>query len=224
MDRATWEVGGTPLGLQVGSELQPLDDTSTYCLACAYRFVEAESFDYQTGKAGTMVSFFDRYHTSLFCRAATRDFLILQDTFLFPEVREAATTMKNILFCDQPGNPDDWAAVREELYARHRAQLNAPPERPLEPAAMFIGYGGLRGIGDLRPEDPKIGNAEYYRWVADNAVPRLAALGFKRLMMVLPRGPWNWSAHDINHLCPETVEPFKYLCDVARRHGMSVIS
>jgi len=224
MDRATWELGGTPLGLHVGSHLLSLTESSTYCLECAYRFVGADSFDYQTGKEGTLVSFFDRCDTSLFCRGTTPNFLILQDTFLFPESSEASTSMKIVLFCEQPGDADHWTQLRDDIYAYYRKQLGAPPEKPLQPAAMFIGYSGLRGIGDLRPENQKIENAEYYRWVADNAVPRLAAQDFKRVMMVLPRGPWNWPVNDINHLCPETVEPFKYLCDAARKRGMTVIS
>jgi hypothetical protein len=47
MDRATWEVGGRSLGLQVSSRLLPVSQSSTYCLECAYRFVGADSFDYQ---------------------------------------------------------------------------------------------------------------------------------------------------------------------------------
>jgi hypothetical protein len=170
------------------------------------------------------VSFLDHYHTSLFMRAATPDFLLLQDTFLFPEVSEAATTLKNVLFCPKPGGADDWAGLRDALYARYRQQWGAPPEKPLEPAAMIIGWGGFKGIGELdlgqaNPERP-----EYYRWVADQAVPRLAELGFKRVMIVLGMAPWNWPAHDINDLCPEYVEAFKYLCDTAHQHGLTVIS
>jgi hypothetical protein len=224
MDRATWELGGAPLGLRVGSDQQLLGNSATYCLTTAYRLAECDSFDYQTCSSGTLVGCFDRYHTSLFARAATADFHVLQDTFLFPEQADATTTAKNILYSPQPGGADDWAQLRDALYARYRARLGAPPEKPLQPAAMFIGYGGLLGIGDLRPEDPKIKNGDYYLWVAQRAVPKLADLGFKRVMMVLPRGPWDWPANDINTLCGDTADAFKELCDAARERGITVIS
>jgi len=89
---------------------------------------------------------------------------------------------------------------------------------------MYLGYSGLRGIADLKPDDPKIEQVDYYNYVADKVVPRLAELHFRRLMMVLPRAPWNWPIEDINHLRPEYTEPFKRLCDVARRHGISMIA
>ncbi len=224
MDRATWEVGGRAQGLAVGSELHPLGPASTYCLASAYRYVAADAFDYQTGPAGTLVSYLERHHTSLFMRAATPEFVVLQDTFLFPDSDAAETTPKRVLYRAGAGSADDWAAVRDDLYARFRKQVGAPPEPALEPAAMYIGYGGLEGIAGLKPEDPKIANGDYYLWVAEHAVPKLAELGFKRVMMVLPRGPWNWPVKDINHLCPETTAQFKRLCDTAHQRGMKVIA
>lgn len=224
MDRATWEVGGNPIGLEVGQALHPLTPASQYCLQFDWRYVGAELFDYETGAAGTLLTYPGDYRTSLFARAATEDFVIFQDTYHFPDAAAGETPVRTVLYTDQMGGPDDWARIRDELYARQRRELGAPPEQPLQPAAMYIGYGGLRGIGDLRPDDPNIEQVAYYNYVADKVVPRIAQLGFKRLMMVLPRAPWNWPMEDINHVCPEYVAPFKRLCDVAREHGISMMA
>ena len=224
MDRATWEAGGHSVGTHVGQLLHPVSRSCTYCLQCAYRFVGADLFDYQTSRAGTLVTTLGRYHTSLLLRAATPDFIILQDTFLFPEVSEAATTPKHVLFCPEPGGADDWARVRDELVAHYRRQLGAPPERPLEPVAMILGWGRFRGVGSVHMDAKKPTRPDYYRWVADKAVPALAKLGFKRVMIVLGMAPLNWPDRDIDSLRPEYAEPFKYLCDTARKHGMGVIT
>ncbi len=227
MDRATWTLGGDPMGLRVGRRLYPLSPSSTYCLQAAYRYAAGSSFDYQTGAPGTLVSFLDDYHTALLMRAATPEFVILQDTFLFPEAIEAETTMKNVLFCSEPGGADDWARIRDELYADCRRRFDAPPEVPLEPAAMIIGWGRFRGIGDLHigelPDGPER-RAVYYRWVADEVVPRIADLGFKRLMIVLGMSPWDWPNDDLTSIRDEYAEPFRYLCDAAHRRGVAIIT
>ncbi len=227
MDRATWTLGGDPMGLEVGERLAPIGPSSAYCLTGAYRYVGGESFDYQTGAAGTLVGMMNRYHTSLFMRAATPEFVILQDTFLFPEVSEANTTMKSVLYCPEPGGADDWARVRDEMYANCRRQLDAPPETPLEPAAMIIGWARFRGIGDLHagelPEGPEK-RAAYFRWVADEVVPQVAELGFKRLMIVLGMSPWDWPRDDLTRIPDEYVESFRALCDAAHEHGVEMIA
>jgi len=201
-----------------------LGQSSTYCLVGGYRFAAAESVNYQTGRAGTLVSCFDRYQTSLLCQAATPDFVVMQDTMLIPEAAEVRTADKLVLFCPEQGGSDDWARVCDELYARYREQLGAPPERPLEPAAMILGWGPFAGIGDVHMGVDKPERPDYYRWVADNAVPRLAELGFKRVMIVLGMAPLNWPENDIDSLCPEYADAFKYLCDRAHTHGMGVIA
>lgn len=224
MDRATWEVGGQALGLRVGQALYPLTPASQYCLAWDWRFVGGELFDYETGAGGTLLTYPDSYQTSLYGRAATPDFVVFQDTYHFADVPAGQSPWRTVLYTPRPGGADDWARVRDQLYARERRQLGAPAETPLQPAAMYIGYGGLRGIGSLRPEDPKIEQVAYYNYVADNVVPRIADLGFKRLMMVLPRAPWNWPIEDINHVRPEYAAPFKRLCDLARQRGLAMIA
>ncbi len=224
MDRATWELGGTPLGLQVGPNLLPLGTSSAFCLESAYRFVAGDAFDYQTSPRGTLVSYLERCHTSLLMRAATPDFLILQDTFLFPDAEVATTTIKHVLYCPEPGDADEWAQVRDAMVARFREQLGAPPERALEPAAMILGWDGFKGVAGLQLTTPKPTRPDYYRWVAEQAIPRLWALGFKRVMLVLGMAPWNWPGGDITDLGPEYAEPFRALCEAAHHRGMTVLS
>ncbi len=225
MDRATWELDGNPMGVRVGREMHELGPDSTYCLEGNYRFASADSFDYQTSALGTMVCFPERYCTTLLCRAATPEFIIWQDTYLFPELAEAQTTTRHVLFSPEPGGPDHWAAVRDEHYARLRHQLGAPPEVPLQPAAMILGWGYHEGVGEVRMDpQAKPTRPEYYRWVADNAVPVLAEMGFKRLMIVLGMAPWNWDEPDINTLDPDYEEAFKYLCDAAESRGVDIIA
>lgn len=223
-DRATWELAGSPLGLEVGQRLYRLGAGSEYCLACAYRFVAAEAFEYQTGPAGTLLGIPERPSTVLSLRSATPEFVILQDVHLFPEETCAATAFKNILFCPESGGADNWAAVRDELYARHRQQLTVPPEPAMVPTAMLLGYRGAKGIGALRCKPDKPDRSVYYRWVADKALPCLAELGFRRVMIVLGMDPWDRPGRNINVLAPQSAESFKYLCDRAHARGLGMIA
>ena len=224
LDRATWEAGGTSLGQSIGREMLPITPSSSYCVDAAYRCVGADSFDFQTGAAGTIVGFAERLQTALLTRAATRDFVLLQDTFCFAEPLQAQTAFKHVLFAPGPSDHDHWAALRDELFARFRKQLGAPAERPLEPAAMILGWSRHKGIRDEHLDEQKPDRSEYFRWVTEKTLEPIAELGFKRVMITLGMAPWNWPAEDIDVLAPEYEDAFRALCDRAHALDMQVIS
>jgi len=225
MDRATWELGGSPMGLKIDTSDSPLGGGATYCVLAQHRFVTVPPFDLQVVPGASLLSYLDRHHTSLYFRAATTDFVLLQDNYAYADEADAQTPMKHVLLTPGALDLDDWAQLRDDLCARNRAQVGAPPETPLKPAAMYLGWANLKGLGDLRldKKDAEMDRSEYYRFVADTIVPKLAPLGFRRLMMVLGAMPWD-RFNDINTLKPEYEAAFRYLCDTAHRHGMEMMT
>ena len=224
MDRATWELGGNPIGNTVfGQNPYTIENVfrltadDTYCTAGGSRFAHGDGLEYQMDEAGTLACFYVDPIPFVRCnRFGTADWIVYRDTPQFAGATRLTTPRKSVLFCPRAGH-DEWTYLRDHVYAHHAAFYGIKPATPLPIANAWLGWW----------ETPKKDGALYYEKLlyhfADKVVPDVAAMGF-RIFAV--HGIWSHGGCSPDRL--EVGKEFggakalRYLCDAARKHGMMV--
>lgn len=224
MDRATWELGGSPLGTTVIAQnsgaienVFRLTSDDTYCTGGGFRFAGGDGLEYQMNAAGALVQFFDDPVPYVRCmRFGTPDWVVYRDATQFAGARRLATPLKCVLFCQHAGH-DEWTYIRDHVYGLHAARYGIKSHAPAPIANAWLGWW----------EMPKKDGALYYEKLlyhyADNVLPEVATMGF-RIFAV--HGIWSHGGCSPDRL--EVGKEFggekalRYLCDAAKRRGLMV--
>ena len=219
VDRATWELGGNPVGVTVvtqdGYAVEnefTISPGNTECPHQGTRFVHGDGFDYQYGPEGGLVVFYDeRIPFVRGARQATTDWIATSDAVQYAGQRSLETPLKCVLFCRQ-GNHDEWTRLRDYVYGRHAELWGIRQHTPMPIANCWMHWRDLYAEGD-----------KVLRNVADRDVPELAKLGFK---VVVVHGIWGRGACSPDVLEVGSAfggpEALKYLCGKAAEHDMAV--
>jgi len=221
VDRATWELGGTPIGLTVVDQDTYADqnaflitENSPYCSGSGVRFVAGECLDYQFAPEGALFAYFEKPCFVRYQRIGTPEFVLLNDSHQFAATSTATTTAKHILFAES-GNLDRWLQARDFVYSRARQHAGIAKDTPLPIANVWTDWRELA----------KIGKKNYYQKIIDDYLPTLAKLGLKRIMIHETWEHGGCSPSDLKINSAFGGEPsLKKLCDAAKVHGMEVIA
>jgi len=217
-DRATWELGGDPVGLTVVTQdAYNLENTFTIQADTVYagrggaRFAGADGFDYQFAPEGALAIFYDeRIHSVRTAKRATIQWLSYLDRIPQPAVKTVRTPIKCVLY-GATGNHDEWTRVLDALYNQHAAYWGIKQHTPLPIINCWMtGYRSQQGPDSLA------------HLIKD--VPAVAKLGFKVFALHSPWGDWGPCALDVIEPSKKFggVEPIKKICDAAAQHGMIV--
>jgi len=221
VDRATWELGGTPIGLTVvdqntyaGQSAFLLTEDSPYCSGNGARFVGGECLDYQFAPEGALFAYFERPCFVRYQRMGTPEFVMFRDAHQFAGTTEAVTTRKYVLWADR-GSRDHWLEARDFAYAQARKQAGIVRDTPLPLANVWTDWRDLA----------QIGKGKYYQKVIDDYLPAIADAGFKRILI---HETWEHGGCSPSDLAINSEfggeAALKRLCDAARARGIEVIA
>lgn len=221
VDRATWEIGGTPIGVTVVDQntyatqnVFRISDASPYCSGGGIRFVAGECLDYQFAPEGAILGYFERPFFIRYQRTGTPEFVMFRDAYQFSGEKRARTPRKFIVWT-QKGDLDHWAQVRDFAYRRARRQVSIMDQTLLPIANVWT---------DWR-EMAKIGKGKYYEKIITDYLPAIARCGFKRILI---HETWEHGGCSPSDLRINSAfggeKALKRLCDAARSHGTDVIA
>lgn len=221
VDRATWELGGSAVGLTVvdqnsyaGRNVFLLTEDSPYCTGSGARFVAGECLDYQCAPEGALFAYFENPCFVRYQRMGTPEFVIFRDAHQFAGTKTAETTRKFILHAER-GDRDLWAQARDFAYRHARGRAGIVRDTPLPLANVWTNWQELA----------KIGKDKYYRKIIDEYLPTIADCGFKRILV---HEPWEHGGCSPSDLAINSAfggeTTLKALCDAARSHDMQIIA
>ena len=218
-DRSTWELAGNPLGITVVTQnaynvanVFTLTPDNPYCGTGGVRFAGCDGMEYQFAPEGALVAFYDEPipHVNSTRLGSTR-WVQYRDTVPFAGVREVRSPLKCVLLCEEGGH-DEWSRLRDYVNARHAGFWSIRQHTPMPIASCWMHWRELAKHGDRVLYD-----------IADDAVPRLAELGFK---VVAVHSVWGRGGCSLDFIEPGEkfggTEALKYLCDKAAEHDMIV--
>jgi len=218
-DRATWELGGKAVGITLVEQyaynmdnIYPITEEDTYAGRGGTRFCLGEGLDYQYAPEGGLAIFYDAavFHVRA-SRQGAKAFVRYRDSHLVGGVPTATTPDKCVLF-SPVGNHDEWTRVRDGVYAQSAARWGIKEHVPMPIANCWPNRFQLSKLGD-----------QLLIRLADEAVPKVAKLGFKVFSI---HGIWSHGG-----CSPDFIKPWdnyggtkalKYLCDKAAEKGMIV--
>lgn len=218
-DRATWELGGDPIGITVITQnaynvanVFTVAPGNTYCGTGGPRFAGSDGLDYEFGPEGALAVFYDEpisHVKSL--RLGSEEWIQYRDSVPFAGLQTPQTPLKCVLFGKQ-GNHDEWTRLRDHVYERHAAFWGIRQHTPMPIVNCWMHWRELAEHGDRILYD-----------IADQAAPRLAELGFK---VVAVHSVWGRGGCSLDVIEPGEkfggTRALKYLCDKAAEHDMIV--
>ncbi len=221
IDRATWELGGDPIGLTVVDQnsyanrnVFLITEDSPYCSGRGTRFVAGECLDYQFSPEGALFAYFEKPSFVRYQRVGTPEFVIFRDAHQFAATKEATTIWKHVLFADQ-GSHDLWLKARNFAYARAGKQAGIAKQTPLPLANVWTDWQELA----------KVGKDKYYQKIIDDYLPAVARCGFKRLLI---HETWEHGGCSPSDLAINSKfggeAALKRLCAAAREKGIEVVA
>ena len=221
VERATWELGGSPVGLTVvdqnsyaGKNVFLLGERASYCTGSGVRFVSGECLDYQFAPEGALFAYFREPCYVRYQRMGTPEFVIYRDAHQFAGEKEVVTTPKYVLWAER-GDRDLWARARDFAYARARGQAGVVRETPLPLTNVWT---------DWR-EMAKIGKSAYYQKIIDEFLPAIADCAFRRILV---HETWEHGGCSPADLVINPVyggeAALKKLCDAAQAQDIAVIA
>lgn len=219
-DRTVWGLAGTATGLTVfthqtysASNRFRLGPTGGPAGGGGKRFVHADPLDFQTGPEGSLVTWFDRPCFVDETTTGVESGVRVWDEFHLPWGKTVQTSPKYVVFTPARGD-NAWSAAREYVMGVCRQAYGIRSESPMP----LVNVSTLQY--DVRPE----AKTELKR-IADQDLPELSRLGFKRLYLGpvwegIVCGPDRIAVAD-RHGGEAALE---YLCDAAHRANMQVIA
>ena len=224
MDRATWELGGSPMGTTVIAQnsgaienVFHLSMKDTYCTGSGVRFAIGDGIEYQMNPHGALAYFYtDPVPFVRYNRSGTREWIVYRDTPQYAGATQLTTPLKSVLFCPRAGH-DEWTYLHDHVYAKHAAFYGIEPAQPLPIANAWLGWW------DMPKRDGHIYYKDLLRDFADKVVPRVADMGFGIFAV---HGVWSHGgcSPDVLEIGPEFGgdAALRYLCDAAKKRGMAV--
>ncbi len=218
-DRATWEIGGNPLGVIVVTQngysvdnVFAVAPDNVYIGTGGQRFAGGDGFDYQYAPEGALgvfyaepISFVDNR------RSGSEEYLSFRDTTMLPGDADARTPLKCVLYTDY-GDHDEWTRLRDYVYDTAAAARGITQHTPMPAAQCWMNWRELAKQGD-----------QVLYHIADEVAPKLGALGFKVLVL---HSVWGRGGCSLDFIEPGEdfggPKALKYLCDKAAENGMIV--
>lgn len=217
-DRATWEVGGEPLGITVVTQNAyavqnqfTITPESTYAGDPGTRFAGADGLDYQYGGHNGILSFYDEPIPYVDTRrAGGTEYIAYRDTTPFAGDSEATTAWKCVLFHPQADH-DAWTLARDYVYNLHAEMWGIEQHTPM-PVMNVWGHWKERASHD-----------DLMAYYTDEVVPQVGDLGFKVFAV---HSIWGRGGCSLDYIRPGEewggTEGVKALCDAAAAEGMIV--
>lgn len=220
-DRATWELGGSPLGVTVVDQnsyayqaAYPISADSTYCSVSGTRFVGGEALEYQFANDGALLSYFAHPAFIRYARTGSPEFISLRNDHQFGATLTAETVPTYVVYASK-GSPDLWLRARDFAYDRARREVGIRRDVPLPIANVWLDW----------EEAAEIGADKCYRKIITDYLPVVARCGFKRIMI---HDAWvgGGCGHTDLVANPEHggEKGLKELCDAAHARGIGVIA
>jgi len=218
-DRATWELGGSPIGVTVIGQnaygvdnVFPITPTETYCGGGGARFAGGDGLDYQAAPEGALTMFYDEPIPCVRTyRRGSQAYIQYRDSVPFAGVGTARTPLKCVLFCRR-GDHDEWTRLHDYVYGRHAAFWGIRQQTPMPIMNCWMHWRDLAKEGD-----------QVLYHIADRVAPELEKLGFKVLAV---HSVWGRGGCSLDVIEPGEkfggLEALKYLCRKAAEHGMIV--
>ena len=232
VDLTTWELGGSIRGntiiLQDINKCDILAATyeNTFSPPLQTLFATTSSFNYQMNKEGSLIVYYEKpaLIKSGFYKRKNSDALSFADHIIVGENKEASTPFKYVLFSSNKGL-DGWTQVQDYLFSSWQSLYGMQEVDPLPIAYLDCSVQGPYYTLDDR-------RILLYK-IADNVIPGLSTLGFKRIWT----GPF-WDSDSTSMYGGSLCTPWsldiagvyggeaglKYFCDKAHQNGMQVIA